>query len=274
MLIVRDLCKTFANDNGSVVRALDRLNLQVAAGERVALIGSNGSGKSTLLRILSQEIEQDCGSWEWAEASSGLGCPPIAFVPQAPGALAFPEMTLEEHLLWSELSGRTARFWRRGITPGRRRRYRSLLAEHGLETLAESLQQPLSTLSGGWRQIFIIVMAACRQALGGGGHGLVLLDEPTSSLDVTNEQRCIELVRGLHAQGHTILFATHDVRLALLLGERVCLMQRGSVVADLIGDEARHLGPEGLDDLIRAHSKIGVEKSPPPLEDTRHEAHG
>jgi energy-coupling factor transporter ATP-binding protein EcfA2 len=82
------------------------------------------------------------------------------------------------------------------------------------------------------------------------GTDLLLLDEPTSSLDEENAGLCLDLVRRLHREGRTVILATHDVDIALRLAERVCVLRRGRLVADIAGVDLSATTPEGLASIV------------------------
>ena len=235
-LVVRNLVKVFTQDNGLSARALDGLTLDVPSGSLTVIMGPNGSGKSTLFRILSGQLSADAGEVRLNDAplhSRGrLGSEHrVAHVPQEPKTLAFPDMSLEEHLLWAEMSGRAARFWTRGVTPSRRARYRELLTQYRLDTLAEALPRPLRTLSVGWQQIFIVFMAANSRKLSGRQENspeILLLDEPTSALDVENAKLCLELVSTYAMKAGRLLSLHTTVRLLLRWPNASMCSGRGS----------------------------------------------
>lgn len=253
-LLVRNLVKVFTEDGGLSVRALDGLTVDVPGGSLTVIMGPNGSGKSTLFRILGGQLSPDTGevlinNTPLYSGRQRAAEQRIAHVPQEPKTLAFPEMTLEEHLLWSERAGRSARFWARGVTATRRAKYRSLLEQYQLDTLAAALQRPLKTLSVGWQQIFIVFMAANGRNLTGdyvNTPEILLLDEPTSALDVENAKLCLDLVRALHHEGRTVIIATHDGETAVKMAERLCVLRKGRIAADISRGEISHLGIAGV----------------------------
>ena len=254
MLRLEGVVKVFASDGGREVRALDGLSLDVREGELQAWMGPNGAGKSTALRIVNRELVPDDGKMSWDPPdgdSPNRGHRRVAHVPQEPRALSFPDMTLEEHLLWLELAGHSARFWARGITRARRHRYRALLQEYGAKELTDSLSSPLKTLSVGWQQVFTILAVALGPMLSSGRrHDLLLLDEPTSALDVENTRRCLDLIRRLHQQGQAIILATHHPEVALELAQRLIIIREGRAVSDISREEALQVGVEGLRRLV------------------------
>jgi ABC-type multidrug transport system ATPase subunit len=244
MIRIEHISKTFEAADGRTVTALDDVSLAIGPGSLVVLMGPNGSGKTTLFRVLDGQLTPDSGTVVWdtrgRPVSTSNGVRPVRHVPQEPLELAFPNMTLAEHLLFVELASRRPRFWKRGVTGHRLDRYSAILEEYGVRNLAQAVTDPLKSQSVGWQQIFIVLLSALA-----GNHGqpgdadkdLLLLDEPTSSLDEENAGLCLDLVRRLHREGRTIILATHDAEIALQLAERICVFRKGRLVADITGND-------------------------------------
>lgn len=202
--------------HGAVV-ALAKVDLAVARGEVVALLGRNGAGKTTLLRVLCGLHTPAAGSVEVA------GAPPIpgvsaALCPQDPDDALFCD-TVE-----GEISA-TLRARRRGGEA------RSLLATFSLQGLA---QRHPRDLSAGQR---LLVAGA---AIAATGAPLLLLDEPTRGLDPETKAALADTLRAHAAAGGAVVFATHDVELAAGAATRVVMLAQGEVIAD--GGPAEVLG--------------------------------
>lgn len=248
MIQIFDLWKSFIADDGNSVQALRGVTLTIGTGEFIAFMGPNGAAKTTLLRIILGELCADKGeivlNGKRVSAGQNSAFRKMVYVPQNPSTLAFPEMTIEEHLMVAERRNSPVRFWRRGITHARQRRYAEFLSSHGAEALAERLNEPLRSFSGGWHQVFVILMVVATLELGpaNGSERILLLDEPVSNLDATNTKRCVDLIRRLHSRGYTVLLATHDLDLALNVSQRLCIMRQGVVIADLATDDVRREG--------------------------------
>ncbi len=190
------------------VRALADVDLQVAQGERLALIGANGSGKSTLLRLLHGLVAPTRGSALRDSASRH------AMVFQRP------------HMLrTSALNNVTLSLWIRGMR-WRQARERALLAlvRVGLGDVA---LRSARTLSGGQQQ---------RLALAGAWSlkpDVLLLDEPTSSLDPHAKREVEALLAEFAQAGMTLVFASHNLGQVKRLATRVVYLEHGRVLADL-----------------------------------------
>lgn len=189
------------------------LDLAIAAGEIVAVLGPNGRGKSTLLRTVAGLVEPSTGS---IRSSGAVGFVPQAFMP----AFAYSAFDIV-------LMGRT-----RHIpllrTPGKRdcEIASACLAELGIARLAE---RSFQSLSGGERQLVLIAQALA------GETPILLLDEPAAALDLHHQDEVIALIRTIADERRlAVLFTTHHPDHAFAIADRVLLMH----------DDERHLiGP-------------------------------
>jgi NitT/TauT family transport system ATP-binding protein len=199
--------KTFG-DGTSAVTALEQVDLDVAPGEFVCLLGASGCGKTTLLNLVAG---LDAPSTGRIELSTGR--PAVVF--QEPALM--PWLTAAGNV---DLALRLA-----GLSRSLRRRRTAELLE--LVRLGGVGDKRPHELSGGMRQ-----RVALARALAGATHGttdgqdsLILMDEPFSALDaITRDVLQAELVRIWRATGAAVLFVTHDVREAVRLGQRVVLL--------------------------------------------------
>jgi iron complex transport system ATP-binding protein len=203
-----------------VVRDVD---LDVAQGEWVALIGPNGAGKTTLLRAIARlvtfsgSIELD-GS-DTAELGRAELARLLAVVPQEPSTP--PWMTVGEYVLL----GRTPHLGPLA-KEGLRDRGAAAEALARLDLLAYA-ERRLGTLSGGEKQRVVVARALAQESR------IVLLDEPTASLDIGHQQQALELLDALRAEsGLTLVAAMHDLTLAAQYADRMVLIDDGRVVAD------------------------------------------
>jgi iron complex transport system ATP-binding protein len=202
---------------------IDTVDLRIEAGEWLALIGPNGAGKTTLLRAVARlvpfagSIELDGRSTAQMHRTELSRM--LALVPQEPSTP--PWMTVAEYVLL-------------GRTP-----HLGPLAKEGrgdLEAAARALgrldllgyvSRRLGTLSGGEKQRVVVARALAQEAR------IVLLDEPTASLDIGHQQQALELLDALRAEsGLTLVAAMHDLTLAAQYADRMVLLDDGRVVAD------------------------------------------
>jgi len=205
------------------VRALDGLTLAVERGEWVAILGPNGAGKSTLLRVATGVVRPRSGAVFLGERSVARMTPreiarTAAVVPQEVW-MPFPYTALEivlmgraPHLGWLGLEGEAD--YARGL---------AALARTDAAHLAD---RPLDTLSGGERQRVLLARAIAQEA------PLLLLDEPTTHLDIAHQIHFLDLLRELHREGRTIVTILHDLNLAALYAPRLVLLAGGRLLAD------------------------------------------
>jgi cobalamin transport system ATP-binding protein len=220
---------------------LGGISASVEDGEWVALIGPNGAGKTTLLRTILGLVPFRGGVEVAGVPLQALGrrqlARRVALVPQVP--LQPPEMTVAEYVLL----GRTPHL---GYLAGEGRGDREATAEALARLdLVRFADRRLGTLSGGERQRAVLARALAQEA------PVLLLDEPTSSLDIGRGQQALELVDALRESGLTVLSAMHDLTLAAQYADRLLLLDRGTLVAagsprDVLRPEliAEHYGAE------------------------------
>lgn len=204
--------------------ALLDVDLDVPRGQFVALAGPNGSGKTTLLRAALGFLEPDAGSIElFGNAVHGLSVAErarrVAWVPQEENPR--DDVPLLEYVLY----GRYAHLgWLEGESANDRTAARTALRAVGLE---ERERDGILSVSGGERQRAILARALVQEA------PLVLLDEPTSHLDIAHQLDLLTRVRQLSAErGVTVVAAMHDLNLAARFSDRIVVLSRGRRVAD------------------------------------------
>jgi iron complex transport system ATP-binding protein len=202
---------------------VDGVDAEIAAGEWVTLIGPNGAGKTTLLRAITALVPYTGSARVGGVEVSALPrrelARRLAFVPQTP--LLPPAMLVSEYVLL----GRTPYLGAFGYEG----RHDHEAAHHALEQLdlERFARRPLATLSGGEQQRVVLARALAQEA------SLLVLDEPTTSLDVGRQQQVLELVAELRERrGLTVLSAMHELTLAMQYADRLMLLSEGRVVAD------------------------------------------
>ncbi|MFJ9905186.1 ABC transporter ATP-binding protein [Streptomyces sp. NPDC101152] len=216
----RDAVKRFGP-----VRAVDGLDLAVASGETVALLGRNGAGKSTTISLLLGLTEPDAGDVRL------FGAPPErAVLAGRVGAMlqdarAVPRVTVRE------LVGFVARRY-----PAPMPLARAL----ELAGIAELAGRRVDRLSGGQVQRVRFALALA------GNPALLVLDEPTSALDVEARQAFWASMRGYARRGHTVLFSTHHLEEADAHADRILVIDHGRIVADGTGEQLKRSVGGGL----------------------------
>ena len=210
-LTARGVVKRFRR-GAETVTALDGVDLEVAAGEFVALVGPSGSGKSTLLALLCGWETPDEGSLEYGGALAGrrpdaFGWPELALVPQALGLLA--DLDLGDNVrLPARLRGRDA------VIDGRAG---ELLAAFGIDHLAA--RYPHQASLGEQQRVAVARALLLRPAV-------LLADEPTAHQDRGHADRLLDEVVAQARAGSAVLVATHD-ELAWARADRVLSMRDG-----------------------------------------------
>lgn len=198
--------------------ALAAFDLEVAAGQAVALIGHNGSGKTTALSMLAGRLEPTRGTVEIAgrnvyrQGGSATVRSIVSFVPDAPALYA--DLTVLDHL---ELVGLA-----HGVED-LDHRIETLLERFGLEGRRHLLPRELSR---GMRQKTQLACAVLRP------FAVLLLDEPVAGLDPPSRDVLHALLREARSEGAAVLFSTHQLEFAEGLADRVMVLSDGSVDAD------------------------------------------
>ncbi|MFC4166666.1 ABC transporter ATP-binding protein [Teichococcus aestuarii] len=211
LLSLRGLSKRFGQ-----TLALDRLDLDVAAGEFLTLLGGSGSGKSTLLRVVAGFEAADAGA-VLLEGRDLSGVPPHA----RPLNMMFQSYALFPHL---NVAANVAYGLKRDGVPRAERagRVEQALAMVGLEGFGGRLPH---RLSGGQRQRVALARALVKRPR------LLLLDEPLGALDANLRERTGFELRALQREtGAAFIMVTHDQQEALALADRVAVLEHGRVV--------------------------------------------
>jgi putative ABC transport system ATP-binding protein len=235
------LSKTFPVPGEPPVVALEGLDLAVAAGELVVLVGPNGSGKSTLLDIIAGKQAANSGSIvahfpdgprDWSRLNARDRSRHVVRIHQDPANGTDDDLTVAEHLRLAALRACPIPFM--PAIP------RAVLARIGdglaHSVLATKLNSLVAELSGGQRQLLALEMAAARRAR------ILLLDEPTASLDAHNAAFCFQRIEELRRQiGATVIIVTHDLAAAAAVGDRLLVLRKGRISADLRGREKASL---------------------------------
>jgi ABC-type sugar transport system ATPase subunit len=219
LLETRGLTKRF----GPVV-ALSGVDLVVPAGEVTALVGDNGAGKSVLIKTIAGIHPPDSGEIRWE------GRPIRARTPREAADLGiqtvYQDLALADNLDIVE-----------NMFLGRERTTHGLLDENGMEraatdTLADlsvttvrSMRQPVASLSGGQRQAVAIARAVLWNSK------LVIMDEPTAALGVTQTKQVLDLVRRLADRGLGVLLISHNLIDVFNVADRVAVLHLGRLVA-------------------------------------------
>jgi len=208
------------------IQAVKGIDLTVAQGELVTLIGANGAGKSTTLKALAGLLRPAAGSIHYngaditARPAFELVRQGLALVPEGRGV--FGRLTVEENLAMGAYSRRDAA----GIAADRDRVYGLL------PRLAERRRQPGGTLSGGEQQMLALGRALMSRPR------MLLLDEPSMGLAPLIVQTIFETIRAIAAEGVTLLLVEQNAKLALETCHRGYVMESGLIA---LADDASRL---------------------------------
>ena len=227
LISVRGLTRRFQT-GAEAVTVLDNVDLDIAQGELVAIIGQSGSGKSTLMNILGCLDRPTSGTFTFAgrdvsklapDALAELRREHFGFIFQRYQLLADLDAVenVEMPAIYAGIAGAT-----------RRKRATALLTRLGL---GERLTHRPNALSGGQQQ-----RVSVARALMNGGE-VILADEPTGALDSKSGKELLALLGELHRDGHTIIIVTHDPAIAAQ-AERVIEISDGRIIADRRTGEA------------------------------------
>ena len=227
-------------------RAVGRgLDLDLAAGEALCVLGPNGSGKTTLFRTLLGLLpplegrvlleDRDLESLSRAQIARD-----VAYVPQASASV------FDFTLLEAVEMGRSAH--RDAFSAPRRRDAEIALAALERLGIAELAARPLGEVSGGERQLALIARALATEAR------TIVMDEPTASLDFGNQARVLGEISRLKQAGIAVLLCTHDPDHAFEIADRVLLLQKGRALAQ--GSVEATLTSENLSQLYGIEVRV------------------
>src|SRR5471032_1773610 len=238
LMVLRDLSKRYDSSAGSLM-ALDGINLEVQAGEFVAVVGKSGSGKSTLLN-LAAGLDQPSSGEVWIDGAAihRMGQSELARWRGRHLGIVFqffqllPTLTVAENVMLPMDFCATY--------PARQRRARALALLAQLDIAAQADKLP-SALSGGQQQRAAIARALANDA------PVLVADEPTGNLDSDTTRQIMQLFAGLVEQGKTVLMVTHErdfsdyfTRVVTLADGRICAPRDSVAGIDHSANRVRH----------------------------------
>ena len=255
MLELQNIKKVFYPGTVNEKVALSDLNLKLNDGDFVTVIGGNGAGKSTMQNIVSGVFRPDTGRIlldgidvtalpEYKRAKY------LGRVFQDPSMGTAADMQIEENLALAYRRGKH-RTLRAGITKKERDVYREMLATLDLG-LEDRLSSKVGLLSGGQRQAITLLMASIQKPR------LLLLDEHTAALDPKTAAKVLEISDRIIADHHlTAMMVTHNMKDAIMHGNRLIMMHEGRVILNIAGEEKKKLTVE---DLLHQFEKVSGEE--------------
>jgi len=256
MLKLENVWKTFNAGTVNEKVALQGVDLTLAPGDFVTVIGGNGAGKSTMLNSVAGVYGIDSGKIliggedvtnlpEYKRAKL------IGRVFQDPMMGTAATMQIEENLAMAARRGKV-RTLRSGITAAERAEYKEALKILGLG-LEDRMTAKVGLLSGGQRQALTLLMATLQLPK------ILLLDEHTAALDPKTAAKVLEVTEKIvTANNLTTLMITHNMRDAIAYGNRLIMMYDGRVVVDVSGEKKKNLTVEQLMNLFSEASGSDV----------------
>ncbi len=244
MLELRNVTKIFNKGTVNEKVALDDFSLTLEDGDFVTIIGGNGSGKSTMMNAIA-------GVWHVDEGQIIIDGVDVTKLPehrraqylgrvfQDPMTGTAATMGIEENLALAKRRGKL-RSLKTGISKKEREEYKELLKSLDL-SLEERLTSKVGLLSGGQRQALTLLMATLRKPK------VLLLDEHTAALDPKTAAKVLEVTdRVVNKDKLTTLMITHNMKDAIVHGNRLIMLKDGHIILDIRGEEKKKLTVEDL----------------------------
>lgn len=255
MLKLDNIHKTFNPGTINEKIALNGVNLTLNESDFVTVIGGNGAGKSTTLNAIAGVWPIDSGKIyiggdDVTKLSEHKRAKYLGRVFQDPMTGTATTMSIEENMAIAARRGeKRGLSW--GITHQERDTYREMLKALDLG-LEDRLTSKVGLLSGGQRQAITLLMASIKKPK------LLLLDEHTAALDPKTAAKVLEISDKIIAENHlTAMMVTHNMKDAIVHGNRLIMMHEGKVILNISGEEKKKLTVE---DLLHQFEKVSGEE--------------
>lgn len=254
MITLEEIGVTFNRGSTLEKIALKDLSLTVQAGDFITIIGGNGAGKSTFFGVLSGDVTPTLGrilvnGHDVTKQSPEDRSSFVARVFQDPLKGTCATLTIEENLALAYSRGQK-RTLSLALSSPKRKIFREQIARLKLG-LEDRMGLPIGALSGGQRQAISLLMAALAPMQ------LLLLDEHTAALDPRMAAFVIEITKDIvESKKLTTLMITHSMHQALEVGNRLIMLQEGTIVYDVMGPDKAALTPHDLLMLFEKHQGI------------------
>ena len=224
---IKDVCKVY-NPGENEVRALDHVSLTIDEQEFVAIIGHSGSGKSTLMNMLGcLDVPTSGEYWLHGQDVSALSDDELSDIRNREIGFIFQGFNLIPNL--TALENVELPLIYRGVSKSVREELSvEALKKVGLE---HRMDHKPSEMSGGQQQRVAIARAIAQAP------PVILADEPTGNLDSNSTKEIMDILKGLHKEGRTVILITHDNEIAAR-AKRIIRIMDGKIVADIVNDAA------------------------------------
>jgi putative ABC transport system ATP-binding protein len=250
MLKLLNVTKSFS---GCFEPVLNSINLELQKGDFCVLIGSNGSGKSTLISSIAGQYEIDHGSIiiDAQDMTSKDRSHLIATVIQDVNKATIPQMTLLENMVLSKMRGKKAEF---SFYQSYESEIFALVKELGIG-LESYINKPLTSLSGGQRQMIATLMAIYSKPQ------ILFLDEHTSALDPKSQNMLMQYsADAISKHNITTLMVTHKLDDAIKYGNRLIMLHKGRIVFEAKDDKKSALNIQELLTIFHKYEDLEITK--------------
>ena len=232
------------------VAALTDVNLEVHAGEVIGLVGDNGAGKSTLVKIVTGYCSSDSGELEWKGRVETNWT--IQKARNSGIETVYQERALcDKQSLWRNIFIGRELVTRHGLLDNQRMREETshLMSDVGFTSRFVTPDTLVGTLSGGERQGVAITRALYYQA------ELIILDEPTMGLSLSETRRVLEFINGIRERGKSCILIDHNIYHVHPVADRLIVLDRGQIKGEFQKGE---LSLTALTDHLYNVAKTGI----------------
>ena len=251
MLEIKGVYKTFNPGTVNEKHALNGIDLTLNEGDFVTVIGGNGAGKSTMLNMIAGVYPVDCGSilidgQDVTKLPEYKRAKYLGRVFQDPMTGTAADMQIVENLALASRRGKF-RTLAPGVSKKEKEGYVELLKslDLGLET---RLTSKVGLLSGGQRQAITLLMATLKRPK------VLLLDEHTAALDPKTAHKVLSLTTEIVEKNNlTTIMITHNMKDAIVIGNRLIMMNDGKIIYDVSGEEKKNLK---VADLLKKFEEV------------------
>lgn len=254
MLDVQKITKIYNPGTVTEMKLFEDFSLSIEEGQFISVVGSNGSGKTSLLNIICGSIPIEGGDIlldgkSIAKLKDYKRYATMGRVYQNPALGTCPNLTMLENMALADNKGKSFNL-SFGINRKKIDGYREQLASLGLG-LEDKINVKMGSLSGGQRQAVALLMATMTPLR------FLILDEHTAALDPKTAEIIMELTDKVIKEKHlTAIMVTHNLRYAVTYGDRLLMMNRGTAVLDVAGEEKKN---KSTDDIMGLFNQISIE---------------